>query len=146
LKEGIVGFLDWLLGKKEQAVTAAAPAPRAAAPAAPEKAPPPSNPERPKPPPDPPAVRETRPAAPAVSATPPAAPEKQKPPSEAENLRRWRESGQLRVWVEAHRGQWGHAEWLALLEELRRSPYGPMQPDAVGLALEEAKGEWLSRN
>ncbi len=67
-------------------------------------------------------------------------------PSEADNLRRWRESGGPRAWVEARRGQWGHAEWLALLEELKRSPYWPMQPDAIGLALEEAKRAWLSRN
>jgi hypothetical protein len=75
-----------------------------------------------------------------------APPEKQKPSSEAENLRRWRESGQPRAWVEARRGQWGHADWLALLEELKRSAYWPMPPDAIGQALEEAKREWLRRN
>ena len=66
--------------------------------------------------------------------------------SEAENLRRWKESGQARAWVEAHHGHWGHAEWLALLSSLERSPYWPMQPEAVGMALEEEKREWLKRN
>jgi hypothetical protein len=87
--------------------------------------------------------------APAAAAPEPraAAPAPAKPtlPPEAENLRRWRESGQARAWVEAHRGQWGHAEWLALLEELKRSPYWPMQPEAVGQALEEAKRAWLKQ-
>jgi hypothetical protein len=68
------------------------------------------------------------------------------PPSEAENLRRWRESGQARSWVEAHKGHWNHEDWLALLAALERSPYWPMQPNAVGGALEEAKQEWLRRN
>jgi hypothetical protein len=66
--------------------------------------------------------------------------------SEADNLRRWKESGQARAWVEAHRGQWNHQDWLALLAELEHSPYWPMRPDAVGLTLEEAKRGWLQRN
>jgi uncharacterized protein (TIGR02271 family) len=66
------------------------------------------------------------------------------PPSEAENLRRWRESGAARQWVAARQGQWGQAEWLALLEALRSTPFWPMQPDAVGAALEEAKRDWLA--
>ncbi len=65
---------------------------------------------------------------------------------EAENLRRWRESGQTRSWVEAHQGQWGHQDWLALLDELKQSAFWPMEPQAVGLALEDAKREWLQRN
>jgi hypothetical protein len=68
------------------------------------------------------------------------------PGPEAENLRRWRESGQARAWVEAHHGRWGHEEWLALLSSLERSPYWPMQPEAVGIVLEEEKRERLKRN
>jgi hypothetical protein len=60
----------------------------------------------------------------------------------AENLRRWRESGQAKAWVAAHRGQWNHDDWLALLEELKRSSFWPMPPDAVGLTLEETRREW----
>jgi hypothetical protein len=67
-------------------------------------------------------------------------------PSAAENLRRWRESGQVRAWVEDRHGRWGHDDWLALLEHLRRSPFWPMPPDAVGLLLEDEKREWLRRN
>jgi hypothetical protein len=77
-----------------------------------------------------------------------AEPRKREPAAdvEADNLRRWRESGQPRAWVEARRGKWDHAAWLVLLEELKRSPYWPMRPEAVGLVLEGEKKEWLRRN
>jgi hypothetical protein len=65
---------------------------------------------------------------------------------EDENLRRWRESGQARAWVEARQGCWNHDDWLALLEELKGSSLWPMKADAVGLMLEETKREWLRRN
>src|SRR5260370_42567964 len=71
---------------------------------------------------------------------------RQAAPSEAENLQRWRESGQARAWVEAHGGRWNHADWLALLEELRRSPFWPMQADAIGLVLESEKRQCVERN
>jgi hypothetical protein len=61
---------------------------------------------------------------------------------ETENLRRWRASEQPRTWVEAHKGQWNHQEWIALLETLQRSSYWPMQPDEVGQVLEDVKAEW----
>lgn len=111
-----MGLLNWLLGKKEPAVAVSAAAERG-----------------------PLAVVPSRPA-------PPPEPERSRRPSEADNLRRWRESGQARAWVEARRGQWGHAEWLALLDELKRSSFWPMEPDAVGQVLEAAKHEWLHRN
>jgi hypothetical protein len=68
------------------------------------------------------------------------------PGSEAENLRRWQESGQARAWVQARKGQWNHADWLALLSDLKRSPYWPVQPEAVGQVLEQIKREWVQRN
>jgi hypothetical protein len=55
------------------------------------------------------------------------------------NLRLWQDSGQARAWVEAHRGEWRHDDWLALLDTLRRSPYWPMDPAAVGEVLEQWK-------
>ena len=60
----------------------------------------------------------------------------------AENLRRWQQSGAARRWVETRRGRWDHADWLALLDDLRRSPYWPLDPAAIGLALEEAARRW----
>ena len=66
--------------------------------------------------------------------------------AETNNLQRWKDSGQARQWVEAHQGRWDHEDWLDLLEELKRSPFWPMEPDAIGMTLEEAKREWLQRN
>lgn len=57
----------------------------------------------------------------------------------AENLRRWQESGAPRRWVDARQGRWDHIDWLALLDDLGRSPYWPLDPDAVGQALEQAR-------
>ncbi|HEY7154002.1 MAG TPA: hypothetical protein VH575_08615 [Gemmataceae bacterium] len=64
---------------------------------------------------------------------------------ETDNLRRWRESGQARAWVETHQGRWDHNDWLALLDELKRSSFWPMHPDAVGLTLEEIQREGFRR-
>jgi hypothetical protein len=63
----------------------------------------------------------------------------------AENLRRWQESGQPRLWVEAHRGRWDHADWLALLKTLRGSAFWPLDPEAVGRLLEQMRGCLVSR-
>jgi hypothetical protein len=55
------------------------------------------------------------------------------------NLRRWQESGQPELWVEARQGRWGHRDWLILLEGLRQSAYWPVDPDSVGAVLEQAR-------
>jgi hypothetical protein len=107
-------MLNWLFGKKENVA-----APQGPAPAGQNHRAAPQPGAREVPPPSP---RQPAPVAP-----------------EQENLQRWKASGQPRAWVEAHGGMWNHEDWLRLLEELRRSPFWPMQPDAVGLALEEAK-------
>src|SRR5262249_26048563 len=58
------------------------------------------------------------------------------------NLRRWQQSGEARLWVADHLGQWNHDDWLNLLRSLERSRYWPMDPWAVGDVLEEVRGEW----
>src|SRR3954451_16340290 len=60
----------------------------------------------------------------------------------AENLRRWKGSGQPRLWVEARQGRWNHSDWLSLLETLRESEFWPMGPVAVALALDELKRQY----
>jgi hypothetical protein len=122
-----MGFLDWLFGKKGRQATA--------------------GPERPKP-----AAAEkasaTTPTVPSVTEeSSNTADEAKRSPlcPEAENLRKWRESGQVRSWVQARHGTWGHTDWLALLDDLRRSSFWPMDPDAVGLVLEEEKRQWGQR-
>jgi hypothetical protein len=125
-----VGIFAWLFGKKEgsdaprqEPAAIAHPSP-VQRPAAPVPAPPKQEPAA--------AAGGNGQRAPAVS-------------PEAENLKRWRESGRARAWVEARGGRWDHAAWLALLDELRGSSFWPMDPDAVGLVLEEEHRQWLRR-
>src|SRR5205823_1187148 len=62
----------------------------------------------------------------------------------ADNLRRWQQSGGPRRWVEAHLGRWGHDDWLALLEALRRSEFWPLDQDAAEQVLRRLTAEWLN--
>jgi hypothetical protein len=64
---------------------------------------------------------------------------------ECRRLGRWRESGQALRWVESHRGQWDHSEWLSLLGTFQWSGQGPADAEAVRNILEEVKGEWSHR-
>jgi hypothetical protein len=57
-------------------------------------------------------------------------------------LRRWQESGEPLRWVEAHQGHWTHADWLALLAKLQRSERGAIDPDRIGVLLEDLKRKW----
>jgi hypothetical protein len=57
------------------------------------------------------------------------------------NLHRWRASGLARRWVQAHQGQWGDRDWQDLLRDLQGSEFWPMDPAALGEALEEVKLE-----
>lgn len=57
-------------------------------------------------------------------------------------LRKWKESGEPLKWVEDHKGQWNHQDWLGLLAAMKNSQYWPMEPDSVGAVLEEIKREW----
>jgi hypothetical protein len=62
----------------------------------------------------------------------------------AANLRRWHESGLPLRWIEARQGHWDHAAWEQLLAELRASPYWPLDPAAIGQALEEQRRHWYN--
>lgn len=63
-------------------------------------------------------------------------------PCVPEPLRLWQQSGAPFRWVEARRGEWHHQDWLDLLADLSRSGYGSLEPDAVGLVLEETRRQW----
>jgi hypothetical protein len=54
------------------------------------------------------------------------------------NLRRWRDSGEAWRWVEAHRGEWSHHDWMTLLSGLQ-CWLGRLDPVAVGQTLEDLK-------
>jgi hypothetical protein len=125
-----VGLFEWLFGKKRGPVASTGPEGRGPALAAKE-------------------VRAREEVRVRMSAA-----EKREAPSDGprqlpaatpdDNLKRWQASGQARAWVMAHNGRWDHDDWLALLEELARSPFWPMEPDAVGRVLEELKKEQLN--
>jgi hypothetical protein len=57
------------------------------------------------------------------------------------NLRRWRDSGEAWRWVEAHRGEWAHHDWMTLLSGLQ-CWLGPLGPASVGQALETLKRQY----
>jgi hypothetical protein len=61
---------------------------------------------------------------------------------EARNLRQWEESGAALRWVEEHQGQWTQAEWHALLADLERSAYWPLDVSAVGRRMQEVRQAW----
>ena len=138
-----MGLFDWLFGKSEKPAAAPAaeraptPTPIATAERSPTPAAMPTNSSAPP--------EGSRPRAQPVPARSAAAESARVEAPEVRNLKRWKESGQARAWVEARNGQWGHADWLGLLDTLKRSELWPMQPEAVGLALEDAKREWLQR-
>ena len=150
-----MGFLDWLFGKKGKPATAAGPkwhepgpVERVSATGRGGQEPPLVEKGTPAPEQDSVGQRPPPAVPPVKERSGNAADEGNRSPlpPEAENLRRWRESGQARAWVEARRGRWDHDAWLTLLEELKRSPFWPMHPDAVGQVLEETQREWLMRN
>ncbi len=55
------------------------------------------------------------------------------------NLSRWQASEEADRWVAACRGVWHHQDWLTLLITLRRSEFWPLDFEAVGLELEQAR-------
>ena len=55
------------------------------------------------------------------------------------NLSRWQASGEADRWVAAHQGVWHHQDWLTLLSTLRRTEFWPVNFEAVGLELEQAR-------
>lgn len=61
------------------------------------------------------------------------------------NLARWVQSGWPRVWVQRQAGEWTHDEWLVFFGDLKGSEYWPVDPDEVGLVLEQLKRKLYPR-
>jgi len=151
IEENPVRLLEWLFGKREPQVTPVRPQQKELASVGAEKQVTAARPQE-----NGPASaghdRQVAVPRPQEKRPTPASPEKQGPAaradkqepvrSEAENLKRWRESGQARAWVEAHHGQWDHQDWLSLLDSLKHSGFWPVHPDAVGTVLDEIRHEW----
>jgi NAD-dependent DNA ligase len=47
--------------------------------------------------------------------------------------------GQLRIFVQTHRGGWNHHDWLELLAELTDAGVDTSDPDRIGAALEHER-------
>jgi hypothetical protein len=58
--------------------------------------------------------------------------------NEAENLSRWKDSGEPHVWVWACEGAWTDDEYAGLLATLRAGPYWPLNKDDIVKTLEAA--------
>lgn len=48
--------------------------------------------------------------------------------------------------VETHRGEWNHRDWLEFCAALEEKGYTPIDLDQVGLLLEKHKAEYFTRN
>jgi len=62
----------------------------------------------------------------------------------AENLRRWQASPQPREWAKSHRGGWNHAQWTALVNELRVGAFWPMRDAEIGKVIEAAQRQLIA--
>src|SRR5262245_55834961 len=54
----------------------------------------------------------------------------------------WVERGTARRWVAERRGEWGHGDWLAFLDQVEEEGFGDVPAPLVGLTLEGAKRDY----
>ncbi len=54
----------------------------------------------------------------------------------------WRLAGLARLWVEGHQGEWSAADWRALLADMDKHHFGPVEPALLSRVLEEVKADW----
>ncbi|MFO0881419.1 MAG: protein kinase [Gemmataceae bacterium] len=78
-------------------------------------------------------------------AVPPPRPPDDPAPRMATNLQRLRETERLEVWVRQRLQGWNHHDWLALLEELERAGFAPLDHAQLGAALEQIRLEQRQR-
>jgi hypothetical protein len=63
----------------------------------------------------------------------------------AERMSFWQRSGQPQQWAAKHLDGWTAAEWTALINELKASPFWPLKIDEVGAMLERMRDELRAR-
>lgn len=61
------------------------------------------------------------------------------------NLKKLAKTSLLMNFVKKNDAKWNHQQWLDLLAELKVKGYNPLDPDKVGLLLEEKKALYLSK-
>jgi len=65
--------------------------------------------------------------------------------SKAKNLKKLAGTTILMNFIKKHKAQWNHDQWLDLLKHIKNKGYSPIDPDQVGLVLEEKKQAYLSK-
>lgn len=63
---------------------------------------------------------------------------------EETNLKKLTKSPIAMNFVKKNNGNWNHEEWLGFLDYLKEKGYDPINPDKVGLLLEEKKAQYLA--
>ena len=61
------------------------------------------------------------------------------------NLKKLAKTSLLMNFVKKNDGKWNHTQWLELLANLDKKGYKPIDPDHVGLLLEEKKEAYLAK-
>lgn len=65
-------------------------------------------------------------------------------PTKESNLKKLAESPIIADFVKAKDGCWNHQDWLTFLSDLKKNGCDPIDPDQVGLLLEEKKAKYLA--
>ena len=63
-----------------------------------------------------------------------------------DNLKKLSRTTILTTFVKKNKGEWDHAKWEALVAEIKKKGYDPIDTDQVGLILEQKKAEYLAKN
>lgn len=63
---------------------------------------------------------------------------------EETNLKKLTKSPIAMNFVKKNNGNWNHEDWLGFLDYLKEKGYDPINPDKVGLLLEEKKAQYLA--
>lgn len=61
------------------------------------------------------------------------------------NLEKLAKTSILMNFIKKNDGKWNHDQWLELLEKLAKKGYKPIDPDQVGLLLEQKKEVYLAK-
>jgi hypothetical protein len=58
-----------------------------------------------------------------------------------DNLKKLSRTTIITTFVKKNKGEWDHVKWEGLLAEIKKKGYDPIDPDQIGLMLEEKKAE-----
>jgi hypothetical protein len=62
-----------------------------------------------------------------------------------DNLKKLARTTVLATFVKKNNGEWDHAKWEALLAEIKKKGFDPVDPDQIGLILEQKKAELAAK-